>query len=435
DIYFVSRMDASEDTIKSAIAALSLHESFNNVILALGVGLSIAAMAIISQYIGAKREDKARFYAGQFVFLSFIVGAVLTLFIVSLSWAFVGWMGTTGETYDFALEYFNIRAFELPFVIFFLVYQSIRQSQGSTIMPTVYNIVGILLNILLTWYFVSELNMGVAGSAWATLIGNAVFTPFMLYDLFRSKKYIRVEPKGMLPRKAAIAEIWPFAYPAAISQAVTFFGFLLINSFILSQFGDVISASFATGNKLSNLLMNPIYAITSISAVFIGANIGHKQPERAMKVYKESGILTFSLTVISITIAILFREEFVKMLVGDEVPELVSISVEYTFWLLLTQPAMAIFQNFMAIFNGSGQSKLGLKAQSFRLWALRIPLIIILWQVPKLWGYDLGYSIIWTAMNISNVLALFHAYRLKKNIVLDIKVNLNDEQQIEVAAV
>src|SRR5690606_13466735 len=95
DIYFVSRMDGSEDTIKSAIAALSLHESFNNVILALGVGLSIAAMAIISQYIGAKREDKARFYAGQFVFLSFIVGAVLTLLIVSLSWAFVGWMGTT----------------------------------------------------------------------------------------------------------------------------------------------------------------------------------------------------------------------------------------------------------------------------------------------------------------------------------------------------
>lgn len=422
DIYFVSRMDAPKDVITSAIAALNLHETFNNLILALGVGLSIGAMAVVSQFIGAKRYDKSKFFSGQFIALSVIAGVVLTLFIISTSWLFISLMGAEGQTYDFALQYFNIRAFELVGVIFFTVYQAIRQSQGSTVLPTVYNVSGILLNILLTWYFVDILNIGVSGSAWATLIGNLIFVPFMLLDLYRSKKYIKLETSDLIPKKESLKEIWPFAYPAALSHAITFFGFFIINVFVQRVYGDNISSAFATGNKLSSLLMNPIYAITTISAVFIGANIGHGKPERARRIYKESGIMTFSITVVAITIAILNRRSFVEALVGPNNPDLIKISVEYTIWLLLTQPAMAIFQNYMAIFNGSGNSHLGMKAQSFRLWALRIPILLILFFLFK----DLSYSVVWIAMNVSNVVALFHAHHLSKKVNFEVKVNLED---------
>src|SRR5690606_3366719 len=160
DIYFVARIEGvSTETIDSAMAALNIHESFNNLILALGVGLSIAAMAIISQFLGANRPDKAKHFAGQFMVISVIIGLLLTGLILGFSWFIVSLLGAQGETYTFAYEYFNIRSLELVGVIFFLVYQAIRQSQGSTILPTVFNISGILLNILLTWYFVDILKM------------------------------------------------------------------------------------------------------------------------------------------------------------------------------------------------------------------------------------------------------------------------------------
>src|SRR5690606_15523556 len=145
-----------------------------------------------------------------------------------------------------------------------------------------------------------------------------------------------------------------------------------------------------------------------------------------LKVYKESGTLTFILTIVAISIAILFREPFVKLLVGEGNPQLIEISIEYTLWLLLTQPFMAIFQNYMAIFNGSGQSNLGLKAQSVRLWALRIPTLFILFFIFP----QMGYSVVWTAMNISNIISLFHAHHLRKNIQLSVKVNLSDEGEV-----
>ncbi|MFA5692556.1 MAG: MATE family efflux transporter, partial [Acholeplasmataceae bacterium] len=141
---------------------------------------------------------------------------------------------------------------------------------------------------------------------------------------------------------------------------------------------------------------------------------------------RESGILTFSLTMIAIVLAILFRKEFVVLLIGSSNQMLVDKSIEYTLWVLLTQPFMAIFQNYMAIFNGSGQPKLGLKAQSFRLWVLRIPALIILWiAFPKM-----SHSIIWTAMNFSNIFALFYAHYLRRDINLRVMVNLNEELTI-----
>jgi putative MATE family efflux protein len=423
DIYFIARMPESNETIESAIAALSLHEAFNNVLLALGVGLSIAAIAVISQYLGAGRLDKAKLNAGQFAFLSVVVGAFLNVVILSISWFALDWLGAKGQTYTYGLEYFNIRAYEQIAVVFFMVYQAIRQSQGSTIFPVVLNILGIVLNTILTWYFVEVLQMGPYGAGLATLIGNFAFVPLMIWDLIFRKKYITLGIKDVIPQKQSIIEIVPFAYPAAISQAITFFGFLLIQSFVLSTFGEEISTAFATGNKLSQLLMNPIYAITTIAAVYIGTNVGHNQPERAMRAYNESKILCFVLTCIAIGIAIPFRVPFVTLLIGESNPELIETSAEYTFWLLITQPFMALFQNYMAIFNGSGQSKLGLQAQSVRLWVFRIPMIIFLWLVFP----AMGHSVIWTAMNISNVLSLFHAHYLKSHIKLDVTVKLTDD--------
>ncbi|MFA5693278.1 MAG: MATE family efflux transporter, partial [Acholeplasmataceae bacterium] len=287
DVYFISRMKgASNEAINSAISAMNLHDSFNNLILALGVGLGIAAMAVVSQFLGAKREDKAKEYSGQFVVFSFVLGIILTAFTLAFSWGFIPLLGAKGATYDYSLTYFNIRSLEQISVVFFIVYQAIRQAEGSTITPTILNILGILLNILLTWLFVDVLSLGVAGSAWSTVIGNTIFMPFMLFDLFFSKKYFKINFKLMKPNFKLLKEIWPFAYPAAFSHGVTFLGFLIINAFILFQYGDVISASFATGNKISNILMNPIYAITTIGAVFIGANIGNNRPDRALKTYR-----------------------------------------------------------------------------------------------------------------------------------------------------
>ena len=62
---------------------------------------------------------------------------------------------------------------------------------------------------------------------------------------------------------------------------------------------------------------------------------------------------------------------------------------------------MALFQNYLGIFNGAGRTRYAMILSSARLWIIRLPLLLIF----KLFT-DIGSSGIWYAMVISNFLIL-----------------------------
>ncbi|CCV64639.1 Na+-driven multidrug efflux pump [Alteracholeplasma palmae J233] len=426
DTFFVSRMGLEAAQARSAMAAMNLHDQVYNVFLAFGVGLAVATMAIVSQYLGANRKDLARNYAAKFITLAVIIGIFFTLLIVSTSSFLTTWLGAKGDTHTYAVQYFNIRSIEYVSILIFLVYQAIRQAQGKTILPATINILGILINILLTWLLAGVFRFGVAGNAIATVIGNMIFVPVMIYDLVKSKKNITIEAKQLALSKDNLKAILPFAAPAALGQAISSLGFVFIQAFILHYYGDIISSSFAVGNRLSNLLLTPVAGLSSVAAVYIGTNIGHKQPERALKSYKTSRMIAFVFSVCAISIVIPLRRYFIYALVSNSDQQMVDIAMEYSLWLLLTQPAMALFQNYMSIFNGSGQSKNSLKMASARLWGLRIPMVLIAHFGLRRVFPNLEYQLIFYAMILSNMLVLIYAEYLRRKIKLDIAVNLQE---------
>lgn len=426
DTFFVSRMGLTSEQARSAMAAMSLHDQVYNVFLAFGIGLSVACSSVISQYLGADKRNQAKKYAAKFLSLAVLIGLIFTTLILLFSPSLVHLLGARNDTHEFAVTYFNIRSLEYISVLVFMIYQATRQAEGKTILPASINILGILINIGLTATFVGVFNLGIVGNATATIIGNMIFLPFMLYDLFKNKNLIRIEAKDLKVSKENLKNILPFAAPAAFGQAISSLGFVFIQAFILNNYGDIISSSFSVGNRLSNLLLTPVTALSAIAAVYIGTNVGHKQPKRALESYKTSLKMAFTFTTIAILIVIPLRRYFVYMLISDSDQEMVKIAMEYTFWLLLTQPAMAIFQNYMSIFNGSGQSKNTLKMSLMRLWGLRIPMVLIAHYYLRKLIPNLDYELIFYAMVLSNVLVLIYAEYLRRKITLEVTVKLEE---------
>lgn len=426
DTFFVSQMGLTAEQARSAMSAMSLHDQVYNVFLAFGVGLAVAASAIVSQYLGAGKKDYAKKYAAKFLTLAGLIGITFTILILVFSPYLVSALGAKGDTHSYAVTYFNIRCIEYVSILIFMIYQAVRQAEGKTILPATINMTGIFINIILTAVFVKVFHLGIVGNATATIIGNMLFLPFMIYDLFRNKTLITIKAKDLKINKENLNNILPFAGPAALGQAISSLGFVFIQAFILRFYGDIISSSFSVGNRLSNLLLTPVTALSSIAAVYIGTNIGHKQPERALKAYKTSLRIAFVFATIAVSIVIPFRKYFIYMLISDSDQEMVKIAMDYTFWLLLTQPAMAIFQNYMSIFNGSGQSKNTLKMALMRLWGLRIPMVLIAHFGLRQVFLGLEYELIFYAMVLSNVLVLFYAEYLRRKITLDVKVKLEE---------
>lgn len=426
DAIFIARMDVgSQETLDAALAALNIHWPVFFFFMALAAGLGIATVAMVSQYTGAGRKDLASSYASKLISLAIVLALIVMAIFFFTSDIVLGFnlfaylMGARGEALGFAGVYFRIRSYEFIFVFIFIVYQSIRQATGETLYPVILNIGGILLNIFLTWLFVSRLSMGVAGAAYATLIANAAPLPFIVYDLFHSKNHIRISVKDMLIDKETLSEMKRFALPASLGQAVSSLGFIIIQSIIL-RYGDMVSAGFSVGNRISSLLLNPVVAISTISAAFIGLNIGHDQPERARKAYEVSRNLSFALMVIGIAIIIPLRFPIIELILGTNTSESYRIAGVYTVWILLTQPFMALFQSYIGLFNGSGHSGHTLRMSIVRLWGMRVPMVLLSMLILPPDDYR---GIFW-AMMISNFVILFYGEYLKKQIKFDVQVRL-----------
>lgn len=410
DTYFIGHLDNSVD----AQAGISVSWPLINIFLAFSVGLSVAGVALISQFIGAKKEEDAKKYAAVLMTLSIILGIVVTGVLYFSSPLIMKLIGASGGTYDCAVLYLQIRALEMPFVFIFAAYQAIRQAKGDTLSPVILSIIAVVINIFLTALFIKEYNMGLAGAAIATLIGQIVIVPVCFYRLFKKKNDFKLSLKDMKLKKENVFSVIKFATPSALSQALSSLGFLVLQAIILS-YGEETAAAFSLGNKISNLLLMPIMAIGSILAAYVGQNIGAQNKERAKESYKVSKTLSIIISIIGVLILIPIRIPVLGALTNDKTT--LEIASEYVIWVLLTQPFMGIFQNYLGVFNGSGNTKYSFILAMVRLWIIRLPLILVMSKV-----FNMDRSSIWLAMNISNILILFLGMYLYKKVDYEPKI-------------
>lgn len=427
DAIFVARMPGyTQLELDSALTSLNIYFPVNFLFLSLGIGLSIGTVAIVSQYIGANKEVLAKRYAARLFFIGIVIALIVIGLLVFVSnkvfdvHLIAYAMGARDEALSFASTYFFVRAFDLIFVFMFIVYQAIRQSQGETLKPVILNTLGIILNIFLTWLFIAVLNMGVVGAALATVIANALITPFLLFDLLYSKKHLTISIKDMWPDKASLKDVFRFAFPAAFGQSMTAFGFIIIQSLILS-YGVAVSSGFSVAARITMMLLYPVVALSQVNSTYVGMNIGHKQPERAKRSFQLMRRFSVSLMIVLVILVLPFRTHMISFILGTNTSLSFMIGTEFVFWLLMTQPFMAMFQSFISLYNGAGMSRYTMVLSLIRLWGLRIPLIFLYMIFFK----DGGYEGIYIAMMISNMVIIPIGIYFESKINFEIKVRLD----------
>ncbi|MDA0871983.1 MAG: MATE family efflux transporter [Firmicutes bacterium] len=427
DAIFVARMDGyNQLELDSAISAINIYFPVNFLFLSIGIGLSVGAVAIVSQYIGAKRDDLAKKYASQLMLIGFIISLLIVGILIFISDVVFDHhlialaMGARGVGLDFASKYFLIRGFDLLFIFPFLIYQSIRQAEGETLKPVLLNVIAIILNMIFTGLFIVVFKMGVVGAAYATVLANALITPFIFIDLFYSKKHLRISVKEMKLDHQTVEDVIKFALPASFGQGMTALGFIIIQSLVLS-YGVEVSTGFGIGSRLTTILLYPVIALSNVNASYIGMNIGHHNIERAKRSYILTRYLSLLIMVIGVLIMLPFRYDVVAFILGNNTSRSYEIGVEFAFWFLLTQPVMAIFQTFIGLYNGAGLSKYTMFLSLLRLWFFRIPLVLILMLVFE----EGNYASIFYALMISNIMVLPFGFYFESKIRYEMQVTLH----------
>jgi len=413
DMFWVSKL-ADGDI---AVAAVNFVGPMIHTSMAFGIGMNIAGTSIISQFIGLDKEREARKVAGQLISFSVLFSLFLALLGLGFGRQLLTALGAEGVILEHGWTYLSIIFLGGPTMFVFFAFQSIKQGQGDTFTPMLLAGSSVILNIVLDPLFMFTFDMGIAGAAWATVVSRALSTVAGLYLLFRTNNGLRVKLRDLRFIPKLLAKIVKIGLPSGIGQSFTGLGFMIMNVFVLS-FGDYTIAAFGIGNRINSMILMPAMGIGSALAAVVGQNLGAGQVDRAVKAVRESVLL--SVTIMGVGgIAMYFAAPSIIGIFSDH-PVIMEQGVYYLQLITLSIPLMGVFQSFVGCFQGSGHTIMAMIINTGRLWALRVPLILILKYFTPL-----AEKSVWFAMVGSNFLIcivgliLFLAGRWKQPVVDD----------------
>lgn len=400
DLYFVTNL-TPEDYVEAATTALNLPNPVITIMYAIAGGLMTAGAAMIAQYLGAKQKESASKIGGQLLVLCLIAGVVMGGLLYILTPSIMRWMGADGLAYTYMVDYIRIRSLEMVPLFAFFAFQATRTASGDTFTPFILNFIMIITNIALTYIFMKYYNLGISGAAWGTVAGNAIIMPIFIILMFKgSKRHVTISIKDLKIDISEIKRIFNISWPVSLSQALTSLGFIILNTMILSYGKPTVNA-FGTGNRLNSMVLLPAMGIGSITATFVGQNIGANNVNRAKASMRAAMKLAIAIAAIGAAIIMPLREELIGLFLKAQ-QDAMNLSIEYMFFLLTGLPFMSIFQVYMGTYQGSGETKFSLVLSLLRLWAFRIPLVLFFKN-----ALNLPASSLWYAMTISNIASAY----------------------------
>ena len=104
---------------------------------------------VVGQYLGAKREDRAKKVLAQGIFFNTILGIVLMSIFVFFSSTLLKLANTKESFFDLAKDYLSIYAFALPFMAISSVISANFRAYGKPIYVTIISIICNGFNVIL----------------------------------------------------------------------------------------------------------------------------------------------------------------------------------------------------------------------------------------------------------------------------------------------
>ncbi|MBE5732809.1 MAG: MATE family efflux transporter [Clostridiales bacterium] len=389
DMIIVGRYVGEEGL--SAVSTSSLIVNFGAMIC---LGFSNAGQVMLAQALGAgKRKEMNQIIGTLFIFISGIAIIFTTVFI-ALHPLLLSLANAPSEAYNMSCEYLIICSAGLIFTAGYNMVSAVLRGMGDSKRPFLFILIASVTNLVLDIIFTGVLGWGVAGAAWATIIGQAVSFIFSLFYLYikREKFGFEFNKKTFIPNMHYMGMIAKLGTPMAIQSGFINLSMIVVNS-LINSVGLVASATFGVGVKIDDIANKIAHGIQFAAVPMISQNIGAKNEKRAKQVVYFSWLYSFILTIIFMVLYVTLNRQL--FMIFTDKAEVINMSGEFVKAILWMFPAFAVMRGSGAFIQGIGHTKLGMVLAILDGVALRIGLSC-LFGLAFSWGFFgfvLGYAL------------------------------------------
>lgn len=270
---------------EAAVSGVSLVDMLINLIFQIFAALATGGAVVTSQYLGAKRRDKACDSAGQLLLLSMTAGlGVMALALASARPLLRLLFGQIEpDVMTACLIYLRIGAVSFPFLAVYNAGAALFRSMGNSKISMKISVLVNLVNVLGNAVCIFGLHMGVAGVALPSLVSRALGALLILRPLRDETAPVFVHlSSGMRLEGQMVHRILHIGIPSAFENSLFQLGRVLLVS-LIARFGTVEIAANAVANNIDGFGIIPGQAYGLAMITVIGRCVGAKDLPQARR--------------------------------------------------------------------------------------------------------------------------------------------------------
>ena len=313
DMIFIAMLGKAElaAAIGYAGAILFFTSSF-------GIGMAIAAGALVARALGEGDEELARAKATNALIYGVAFGIVFAAF-VWMNLAFLaGLMGATGETLTLAVSYLQIIIPSLPFLLVGMVGGAILRAHGDARRAMMATVMGGIVNAILDPILIFGLDLELTGAAYASVAARVAMGVVAVIPIVRYYNGFS-HPTGAELRKD-FAPIAAIAFPAILTQLATPIGQAYVTR-SMAEFGEAAVAGMAIVSRIMPVAFGVIFALSGAIGPIMGQNFGAGQQDRVRGAFRDGLIFTAAVVVLVSGILFLLRPFLASLFALDGISQ------------------------------------------------------------------------------------------------------------------
>lgn len=411
DSYFVSSMEGVGD---AAVNALTLAFPIQALMVALAIGTGVGVNSLLSKFLGMGDRKTASRIAGNAVFLSvctYILFLIFGLFFVD---AYISSQTSDPIIQKMGCSYLKICTVLSFGSVIYMIYEKLLQGTGKTVLSTIAQVSGAITNIILDPIMIFGMfgcpALGIAGAAYATVIGQVV--SLVLGMIFHHTKNKEIETKAeyLVPDKEIITAIYRVGIPAIIMQALMSVMTYCINIIFVRVSGSVVTA-YGIYFKIQQFVFFAAFGLNNAIIPIVAFNYGMRDRARISKAIR-CGLLYNAIIMLAGAVLL---QVFGKQIIGifDVSTEVKELSIQAVRIVTLGYILVGANVIFQGIFQALGEGIKSLVISAIRLIIVVLPLAYFFTTLPN------AQNIVWAAFPIAEacglVVSILFMSRVSKN--------------------
>lgn len=392
------------------LAAVGSTGSVNFLIIGFCMGICSGFSIPISHKFGAGDYSGMRRVVANCIWLSIAFAAVLTVLTTILCRPILVMMKTPENILEGAYTYIWIIFLGIPTTFLYNMTSGVIRALGDSKTPVIFLIMASFINIGLDLFFIINLQMGVEGAAWATVISQGVSGLCCLLFMIKKFEILRIQKGEWGFDTHLCGSLCGMGVPMGLQYSITAIGSVILQSATNSLGSDAVAAVTAAG-RVSGFLACPFDAMGSTMATYGGQNVGAGKLERLGTGLKSCVMLGAGYSVIAFVIAFFAGEPLARLFLdADQVAIIGDVRLFLIINTIFYFP-LALVNIVRFLIQGMGFPTFAILAGVFEMIARSLAGIFLV-PVIGYMGVCLGSPIAWLFADAFLIPAYIHVRKV-----------------------